>query len=144
MSETSIYAEVRKFIADKVSNGEVVVVSWLTQEIVGQKDISGEDADFLTACAFAHVKDVVKRCVGKYDAKPATDEQLVMAGFEHLQVAYTVERRGETVLVPVDQLTDPEIEDRALEYERMARGCRAHAKELRSYAMNRPAAVARA
>lgn len=134
MSETSIYGEVRKFIADKIANGETVVVEWLTHEIVASKpDIEGSDTEFYRVCAFTHVKDVVKRCVGKYDAKPVTDQQLTLDGFEHLQVAYTVERNKQIVLVPVDQLTDEEIEARAREYEQMAISCRAHARELRSY-----------
>lgn len=138
MAETSVYREVREFIAAKIARGEIVSVDWLTHEIVANKrGISGDDVEFYRVCAFTHVRDVVKRCVGKYDAKPATDVQLVLDGFEHLQVAYTVERRGENVLVPVDQLTDCEIEGRAVEYEKMAKGCLAHAKELRSYGINR-------
>lgn len=134
MKESSIYPEVRKYIADKVLRGEVVIVDWLTHEIVASKaEISGLDVEFYRVCAFTHVKDVVKRCVGKYDAKEQTDKQLRLDGFEHLQVAYTVTREGQVVLVPVDQLTDDEIEARASEYMAMAESCRAHARELRSY-----------
>lgn len=143
MADTSIYPEVRKFIADKIANGEQVVVEWLTHEIIRKKaDISGDDTDFYRVCAYTHVKDVVKRCVGKYDAVCKADDQLVLDGFEHLQVAYTVNRKGIVVLVPVDQLSDEEIEARAVEYEQMALGCIAHAKELRSYAMKRLAVSA--
>lgn len=138
MSETSIYPEVRKIIADKIEAGEVVVIDWLTHEIIAGKDgIEGPDTEFYRVCAFIHVKDVVRRCVGKYDSKPATDRQLTLPGFDHLQVAYTVMRHGDIVLVPVDQLTNEEIEARALEYEAMAEGCRAHARELRSYRRER-------
>lgn len=134
MSETSVYREVREYIARKIEDGIVVNVDWLAHEIVANKNrISGEDLEFYTVCAFDKVRDIVKRCVGKYDAKPTTDAQLVLDGFEHLQVAYTVERSGQVVLVPVNQLTDEEIEHRAAEYEKMAVGCRAHARELREY-----------
>ncbi len=141
MSETSIYPEVRKIIADKITNGEVVIIDWLTHEIIASKaGIEGPDTEFYRVCAFTHVKDVVKRCVGKYDAKPSTDRQLVLDGFEYLQVAYSVMREGEIVLVPVDQLTDAEIEDRAKEYEAMAVGLRSHARELRNFRRERMAA----
>lgn len=141
MAETSIYPEVRKIIADKIDNGEVVIIDWLTHEIIaGKAGIEGPDTEFYRVCAFTHVKDVVKRCVGKYDAKPSTDRQLVLSGFEHLQVAYSLMRCGEIVLVPVDQMTDEEIEARAKEYEAMAVGCRAHARELRNYRRERMAA----
>lgn len=93
MSETSIYPEVRKLIADKIDRGDVVVIDWLTHEIISSKaGIEGPDVEFYRVCAFTHVKDVVKRCVGKYDAKPSTDRQLVLSGFEHLQVAYSLMR----------------------------------------------------
>jgi hypothetical protein len=138
MNETSIYGEVRKIISDKVAEGKVVVVDWLTHEIISAKAaIEGADVEFYRVCAFTHVKDVVKRCVGKYGAKPDTDAQLVLSGFEHLQVAYSVMRDNEIVLVPVDLLSDEEIDDRAAEYDRMAKGCIAHARELRSFKRTR-------
>lgn len=134
MSDTSITSEVRKFIADKIARGETIVVEWLTHEIVNGKDsIEGEDAPFFRVCAYKHVKNVVKGCIGKYDVKPATDSQLTLDGFEHLQVAYTVIRDDQVTLVPVGQLTDIELLGRADEYELMAKGCRAHAREIRSY-----------
>jgi hypothetical protein len=138
MAETSVYREVREYISAKISRGEVVMVDWLTHEIVANKsDIEGGDVEFYRVCAFTHVRDVVKRCVGKYDAKPKTEDQLVLDGFSHLQVAYSVERAGQTVLVPVDQLSDAEIDLRAAEYDKMARGCEEHAEELRSYKHSR-------
>jgi hypothetical protein len=142
MNETSIYGEVRKIISDKIADGKVVVVDWLTHEIIGSKAaIEGADIEFYRVCAFTHVKDVVKRCVGKYGAKPETDAQLVLSGFEHLQIAYSVMRNGDIVLVPVDQLTDDEIDARAFEYDQMAKGCRDHARELRSYKRARRSAA---
>lgn len=142
MAETSIYGEVRKIIADKISRQEVVIIDWLTHEIVsGKAGIEGPDADFYRVCAFTHVKDVVKRCVGKYDSKPESDRQLVLSGFEYLQVAYTVVRNGDVVLVPVDMLTDDEIEGRAQVFEEMAKGCKAHAMELRKFKRSRRAAA---
>ncbi|MER9937452.1 hypothetical protein [Mesorhizobium sp. M0088] len=142
MSETSVYSEVRKIIADKIAAGEIVIVDWLTHEIVaGKPGIEGTDTEFYRVCAYTHVKDLVKRCVGKYDARPETDRQLTLAGFEHLQVAYTVDREGRVTLVPVDQLSDSEIIGRAKAYDLMAEGCRAHARELRSYLRERRSAA---
>lgn len=135
MSDQSIYREVREFIADKIGRGDVVIIGWLAVEILASKArIEGEDKDFYHVAAMAHVKNVVKRCVGKFDASPVSDPQLVLDGFDHLQVAYSVERDGQTCLVPVDQLTLSEIEARAAEYDQMASSCRKHAKELRTYA----------
>lgn len=138
MSDTRIAAEVRKFIADKIDGGEIIIVDWLTHQIVNSKDgIEGDDTEFYRVCAYKHVRDVVRSCVGKYDAKPVTDAQLTLDGFEHLQVAYTVPRGDQIVLVPVNQLTDAELLDRAAEYDLMAKGCKAHAREIRSYVESR-------
>ncbi len=138
MSEGSIFTEVRKFIADKIDNGETIVVAWLANEFVSSKSgIEGEDAEFYRECALLQLRDIVRRCVGKYDAKPVTNAQLILKGFEHLQVAYTVPRGAQIVLVPVNQLTDAELLDRAAEYDLMAKGCKAHAREIRSYVETR-------
>ena len=143
MSKTSIYAEVRQIIADKIENGDSVIVEWLTREIITSRSrIKGGDCVFYRLCAYAHVKNIVKRCIGKYDARPTTDAQLTLEGFEHLQVAYTVTRASQVVLVPVDKLTDQELEARSREYEQMAKGCQAHARELRSYLRARNTAYA--
>ena len=134
MSESNIYSDIRKYIADKIARNETIEVPWLAQEILASKsDIEGDDAEFYRDCTLLQLREMVKRCVGKYEAKVRTDEQLVLKGFEHLQIAYPVERGGKNQLVPVEQLSDRELELRAQEYDRMALGCRAHAKEIRDY-----------
>ena len=142
-SKTDVTNEIRKLVSERVDAGVIVRVEWLTTEILNMKaDIHGDDADFYVACGVDFIKDTVKRCIGQYQPKAATstDAQIVMEGFDHMQKAYTVDREGETVLVPVDMLTDEEIEARAAELEAMARGCIAHAKELRAYRRGREAA----
>lgn len=143
MEFENVASEVRKYIADKISRGEQIVVEWLTNEIVNAKSsIDGDDLPFYRTCAYSHVKEVVKRSVGKYDRKaPQTDKQIVMAGFEHFQVAYTVERSGDVVLVPIDQINDDELLARALEYDAMAEGCINHAQEIRKYVRARSEAA---
>jgi len=138
MVERSIVPEVRHYISEKLARGEVVVVNWLTHEIMARKaGIEGDDADFYRACAYPYVRNIVKNCIGKYSPKTIHDNQLTLDGFGYLQIAYTVRRNDEVVLVPVDMLTDEEIADRVFEYEQMAQGCRAHARELREYALIR-------
>lgn len=140
-STTEVTNEIRRIVSERVDAGVVIRVEWLTQEILAMKDqIEGDDADFYVACGAIYIKDTVKRCVGDYKPKATAvqDAQIVMDGFDYLQKAYTVERDEEIVLVPVSQLTHAEIEARALELEGMARGCIAHAKELRNYLHSRP------
>lgn len=140
MNEESITTEIRKLIEDKIARKEVVVIEWLTNEVVSRKsEIEGPDLPFYRVCAYSHIKDLARRCVKKYDSQPSspTDSQIVLPGFEQLQVAYSVFRDGANVLVPVDMLSDGELEARAAEYDAMAKGCRNHAREIRKYLRER-------
>lgn len=142
-SKSDVTREIRNMVQDRIASGLIIRVDWFTTEILSLKDgIEGDDADFYIACGVDFIKDTVKRCIGDYKPKAegAPDAQIIMDGFDHLQKAYTTIRDAEQVLVPVDMLTDAEIESRALELESMARGCIAHAKELRGYGRLRSAA----
>lgn len=134
----SLYSDVRKFIQSKLDAGLILRAEWVTAEIIaGKQEPECDDADFYLICARNHIAEVVKRCIGKYSAKPATDAQLTLTGFEHMQKAYQVERDGARLLVPTDLLTDSELLARAEEYDAMAIGCRAHARELRDFVERR-------
>lgn len=135
MEAINIHSEVRRLIADCVGRGEVrSVASYVDIIMADHSAIEGRDADFYIICARRSIKDIVSATIGKFAPKTKQqDTQLVLDGFEHLQVAYTFERMGEVVLVPVDQCTDIELAARAAEYEDMAKGCRSHARELREY-----------
>ena len=132
--DDSLYTEVRAYIQDQLDAGVIVRAEWITTGFLASKaEPDCEDADFYLICARSHLAEVVKRCIGKYSAKPETDNQLVLPGFTHLQRGYQVEREGVRLLVPTDLLTDEEIDARADEYEAMAAGCCAHARELRDF-----------
>ena len=139
MKAINVQSEIPKLIADCIARGEVrSVASYVDYVTAEYPAIEGEDADFYLICARARIKDIVSNTIGKFTPKAKqVDQQLVLDGFEHLQVAYTFERQGETVLVPVDQCTDIELAARAAEYDTMAAGCRSHAREIREYLATR-------
>ena len=139
-SRADVTREIRKIVTDRINDGQTIRAEWLTTEILATKSqIEGDDADFYIACAIDFIKDTAKGCIGLYATKSAvvSDAQIIMPGFDHMQRAYTVSRDGEIILVPVHLLSDEEIEARAIELEAMARGCIAHAKELRAYGRGR-------
>ena len=139
----SLYSDVRDFIQSKLDAGLILRAEWVTAEIIASKaEPECADADFYLICARNHLAEVVKKCIGKYSAKPTTDEQLKLPGFEHMQKAYQVEREGVRLLVPTDRLTDAELLARAEEYDLMAVGCRAHARELREFVERRSVGAA--
>ena len=139
MEAINVHGEVRKLIADSVARGEArSVASYVDIVMAERSNIEGPDADFYLICTRHRIKELVSAAIGKYTPKTRQAEaQLVLDGFEHLQVAYTFERGGETMLVPVDQCSDMELARRASEYEDMAAGCRSHAREIREYLATR-------
>lgn len=144
MQSINVQSEIRKLVTDCVERGEARTVSSFVDIVMADHpSIEGEDADFYLVCTRARVKEIVTKVIGKFSPKEeATDRQLVLDGFQHLQVAYTFERQGQTILVPVDQCSEIELIARATEYEDMAAGCRAHAREIREYVGARNSAAA--
>lgn len=128
-----------KMVASKIDAGQVVNMHWATTEIMNNySDISGADCDFYRIAAKHYISDQVKKSIQKFEPKSdGNNEQLVLDGFEHLQKAYPVKRGDDRELVPVDQIDDAELLERADEYERMAKGCMDHAAEIRIYVESR-------
>lgn len=137
-STTEVTREIRRIVQERIDSGVAVRVEWLTTEIMAMKnDIEGADSDFYLACGVDFIKKTVSNVIGGYAPKPTQSEQIILPGFDHLQEAYTVMRDAQITLVPVTMLTDSELELRAQEYEVMAKGCIAHAKEIRAFIMDR-------
>jgi hypothetical protein len=62
---------------------------------------------------------------------------MLLDGFEYLQQAYPIARGAVRCLVPVDQMTDDEMDMKASEYQKMGDGCYTHAQEILSYKESR-------
>jgi len=131
-----IKAEIRKIVNDTIEAGAIGNVQLFTAKVMAAHDgIDGEDADFYLICAQEVVVSEVKKAIGKYDAPDA--ETPLMAGFEHLRTAYPVHRGGDHLLVPVSLCTDEELEERAAEFDKAAKGYIKHAQEIRGYIQQR-------
>ncbi len=129
-----------ELIAKKISNGDPVHMEWAVHELIsGMGEIKGTGVEFYELCAREHVWRIVKRTVDKYDQESdrETDEQMNLEGFEYLQIAYTVEREQERILVPIGSLSDDELLHRAEEYDKQSSTLKAHAREIRAYVASR-------
>lgn len=144
MNEDSITPAIHKLIDDRIASGALVHVPWVASAILSERsDISGSDAPFYRDATFKEVVRLVKRAIGKYEeADDTTPSQLLFPGFRHLVKAYSFERAGERVLVPVQECSDDELASRADELEKQALGCRAHAREIREFMTARLEAAA--
>lgn len=134
-----IRALISSLVADKIAAGQLVNQDWTVTEILNNyDDIEGDDKDFYCITARHWVNGEVKAAIGKYEPKTNPgDEQLVLDGFEYLQMAYPMLRGAVRVLVPIEQVTDAEWDTKEAEYERMGDGCYAHAREIRDFRASR-------
>jgi hypothetical protein len=144
MNVTDIEREVRAIIRERIDKGRNTAASWLTQAVVrNHTQISGEDEAWYQVCAYEHIRTVVRKCVQRYKESPVAEDnpQMTLEGFEHLQKAYLVERKGKQVVVPIHKLLVEEIDSKIDELRKMGTGCFAHADELGYYKNERRAIV---
>lgn len=146
-SEKDLWQEACALIDDAIAHERSPQANWIAAIIVERHPLpegyQGEDAEFTAICRWEHVRYVVRKAAARFKASPQKerDEQLILPGWDHLQKAYYVTREGVQRLVPIDQMADTEIDQKALEYKRMGEGCNAHAGELRRYLNDRKRAA---
>ena len=134
MDETSVTDEIHRLIDDKIAAGVIVRADWVAAGILEIKsNIDGDDVPFYRVCAYRDIVRIAKRVIGKYEADDTTPDQLLLPGFMHLCRAYPMVRDGVPMIVPVDQCSEAELRGRATDLEKMAKGCRAHAREILDY-----------
>jgi hypothetical protein len=159
-SGSDLLIEARKLIDKRIEKGGVAHPDWVATELFREHKAAFEDAlhqrfcpemprknfsldleefGFFSLSAQKWTRETVTKALKHYDCKleEATDPQLVLPGYEYLQRAYSVSRGGENVIVPIDHLTDAEIDARADELDAMATGAAKHAEELRKYKRRR-------
>lgn len=140
MTNTELQIIAHDLIAARIAKGDVIKMEWAVEQLIKERGpIDGEGAEFYELCAREYVYRIMKRVVDDYDAstRGADTPQMILAGFEHLQKAYTVERNNLRVLVPVDLLTDEELWQRAEQYDKLSVGLKDHANEIRQFISER-------
>lgn len=140
MMGTEIRRELQAVIDQRVAANETVRLSWLVKQVLADHDVSAFD-DFLGYCANATVTReagaVIRKMKGGEADEVERDRQAVLPGFARLQVRYVFERDNEQIVVPLELMTNEEVDAKADELEAMADGCRIHALELRDYLRQR-------
>jgi hypothetical protein len=138
MDEQGIRSEMHKVVQDRIDAGLVTGLSEIVHDVLRERrNFNGDDAPFYRVHAFEDLKRIAKSVVGKYDARDTTADDLLLPGFSHLCKAYPMMRDGTVVIVPVDMCGDDELKARASQLDEMAKGCRAHAREIREYLIAR-------
>jgi len=146
-SHDSIIKEINEYLDYLATRNEPWVAKWIANSVC-QKHMAAlskqhDSADFWMHCGYDTCRKLTTKCINK---RAGVGEeirgQMTLPGHNHLQAYYIVPRDGVEVGVPLSQLSDDEIELKALSYESMATGCIEHADELRRYAKGRSLATA--
>jgi hypothetical protein len=123
--------------------GQPMIPKWVTHAICKDHEAvlvnDGEHADFWRHGGYMHTRRMVTECINKRcdaTSKSSGDpQQLSLPDFDrdHLQDYYVVERDGEEVAVCVLDMTDDELEAKALHHEAISSANAAHAREIRRF-----------
>jgi Rps23 Pro-64 3,4-dihydroxylase Tpa1-like proline 4-hydroxylase len=117
---------------------------WIVQMILARHDdVAGEDAEFYRCASRKTVEAQVRQQINRFDvrAELTPDRQMVLDGFERLQRYYAFEERGVQVAVPVEDMSDAQLEAKEVELMAMGAGCYQHADEIRRYRDQRRSAA---
>jgi len=102
-----------------------------------------EHKNFWRHCGYEKTRSAVTRCINKRagDTPEEDDRQFRLPGYDHVHLYYVVRRNGDDVGVPVEDLTDDEIDLKSDRYREMGRTCFSHADELQRFKRERRAAA---
>lgn len=142
--EKTLNAEINAELNRLTGDGKQLVANWIAHTICKDHeealDRQSEDSMFWRHCGYATTRDAVRRQINARagDRDEADKRQAKLPGFQHLQYYYIVKRPkvGE-VGVPIDSMTDSEIDEKIVRYEGMSVACKDHADELRGYKATR-------
>lgn len=139
MKDSEIDTEILAIIESRMTSSLDVAGPWLIHEVVNQHpNIEGDDEDFYRCCAFGHVAARVREALRREAQRDnSEDRQLLLPGWSHLHRRYSIERNDQQMIVPIEAMTDLELEKKAAEYIRQSDGLRSHADEINRYRMQR-------
>lgn len=112
---------------------KVIDANKVTQLIcANHRDEILQNAEFSIYNIYSNVRREVRSVISK---KLGTDEQetsgqLTIEGFKHVQQYYAIERNGIPLVVPVEQMTDEEVEAKAAWHRKCGQAHFEHADEL--------------
>lgn len=144
-SPGDLYTEVLAVIAERNERGWITNRAWLVTQILCNHPIKRPDKkdpdDFSVICRALAVSAAVDRALARMrlsdesgDPDELADLPLPkLAGYMHLRAVYPLKRDDGIMLVPIDQMTDAEIEYKIKVYGRTADALREHRNEFRRY-----------
>src|SRR5262245_32771826 len=147
MIRQSLVNEAREFYEARLDEKRAIPMVWAVSEIIrAHESVENSDREWWETCAqvavYAAVSEVVRKIKAAEDEPDSEAEQeSLFPGYRHLQRRYIVERNEDQVTVPVELLTDEEIDAKILEHERQSAGHLSHAQELMRFKSERRTAA---
>ena len=143
-SPSELYHEVLVVIAERSSAGLLTSRGWLVTSVLHKHPIKrhrrGDPDDFSICRRQLAVAAAVDRALARLkhqeeggDPDAAELDLPRLAGYKHLRRIYPIVRDQVIFLVPLDKMTEEEIERKIETYEVASKGFAAHAAELRRY-----------
>ena len=138
MTETDVLNEAMDLIRGQLQEKRTAPAEMIAAAIVDRRETpDGTDREWFVYCTYGYVRSVVRRAVRAFKGKPEEEsgQQFLptLEGFDYVQEGYMVERGDKQIVVPTNQMTDREIDEKVAFLETMADTCKAHAKELIRY-----------
>ena len=139
-SYSDLSTEIRERITESLNGRLEVPADWIVTAIVsGHEEECRELSDFVRFNLLANIRNEVRKAINraKQTDIESADAQLVLPGYQKLQVRYALSRNDRPCFVRLEAMTDEEIVAKANECYRMARGCEKHGDELMDYFQKR-------
>lgn len=136
MSTQNIRDQINGKIESLMGRNAILDPGWITHSVLADHFdtlVKGQNDDFWLICTGRFVRDQVRRALNDLtDISPekSPDMQMILPGFDHVRKYYPVLRNGVEQHVPVVEMTDRELTDKAEELRIMGRSCIQHADEL--------------
>ena len=130
-----VKTEAIEVIEELMRAGKTAKAGKIVFEIMSRHPAPAVEPDWWVGNAYEAVRATVGQVIREMKIKQLQqpDPQLTFPGWAHLQLSYLVERDGESTIVPVEQLTDKEIDAKIAQMETMVAGLRGHINELIRY-----------
>lgn len=129
--------EIVEIIHEQIKANGKVIADWVANEVVRRHDsIEGDDQGFAKFCMYAHVRRTVQKVAQRYRGTE-DDRQLLLPGYDCVQVYYSIVRNGEQHIVAIEQMTVAEVYAKIDELQKMRDGLERHIDELKQYLVDR-------
>jgi hypothetical protein len=139
LSEHNVMAEIAEIFGEHVSNSKILEKAWIVEKVMKRHPT---DDHWYRCCGYFTVSALLRRVINENKKAEAAGDgrQGVLGKWTYLQKGYFTARGDDaeaSTYVPIEDMTDEEIEKKIEEYERMVGGLIGHIQELRRYLKDR-------